>query len=376
VVRRLLDHLRCPACGEPLELQVLDGAGPDEQIDVGLLRCPAGHCYPIVRGVPRLLPDALARHAGELEAAARSAGPDARAALEHATRGAAGTHHPVDHRTRESFSLQWAHHEPGDATWGMGVDHRVQEYFVGPLRVGQGLEGKVLLDAGCGNGSQSVAYTELGLEVIAMDLSAGLEHGQAARHSRPGARPDRVHFVQGDLRAPPLAPASVDIIHSAGVLHHTPDTYETFRRLEPLLKPDGVFYVWLYKHEPLVTPVVDAIRAGTTALSPKACARLAAALAPAFQVFCATTDRLGVRSYPRMSRREAALALMDIFAAPHAHPHTVPEVFGWYRQAGFGEMWACNESRRGFGVCGVRTADPGQVPAMTAATRAAGSGPT
>ena len=29
-----------------------------------------------------------------------------------------------------------------------------------------------MLDAGCGNGSQSVAYTALGLEVIAVDLSS------------------------------------------------------------------------------------------------------------------------------------------------------------------------------------------------------------
>ena len=49
---------------------------------------------------------------------------------------------------------------------------------------------------------------------------------------------------------------------------------------------------------------------------------------------------------------EAALALMDIFGAPYAYYHSYDEVFGWYQAEGFGEVWPCNDGRRGFGVCG------------------------
>ncbi len=81
-----------------------------------------------------------------------------------------------------------------------------------------------MLDAGCGNGSQSFAYTEFGLEVVALDLSTGLEKGYAFRQNYEAGKPDKGHFVKADLQNPPLAPASFDIIHSAGVLHHTPNT--------------------------------------------------------------------------------------------------------------------------------------------------------
>ncbi|HEY0083423.1 MAG TPA: methyltransferase domain-containing protein, partial [Pyrinomonadaceae bacterium] len=167
-----------------------------------------------------------------------------------------------------------------------------------------------------------------------------------------GARPERVHFVQGNLQQPPIKPATLDIIHSAGVLHHTPDTLQTFRALLPLLRPRGTFYVWLYKYEKVVTPVVDTLRVVTTRIRPRQFARVADLMAVPFIGFCKAVNGLGVRKYPVMSRREAALALMDIFGAPYAYYHTYEEVAAWYEAAGFKEVWPCNDDRRGFGVCG------------------------
>jgi len=241
----------------------------------------------------------------------------------------------------------------------MELDQRVRGFFLNPIRIpAEELDGMVMLDAGCGNGSQSVAYTEFGLEVIAIDLSSGLDRGHAFRHRRPGARPDRVHFVQADLQSPPLGPDSVDLIHSAGVLHHTPNTERTFRRLAPLVRPGGTFYVWLYAYEPIVTPIVNSLRAVTTRMPPAVFAQVARGLAGAFQLFMRAVDATGVRSYPRLSRREAALALMDIFGAPYAHYHSFPEVARWYAEEGFDEVWDCTPSRRGFGACGRRAKTP------------------
>jgi SAM-dependent methyltransferase len=235
----------------------------------------------------------------------------------------------------------------------MALEDRVRWFFLEPLGIPrEELAGKVMLDAGCGNGSQSVAYTQFGLEVLALDLSSGLECGYRYRTEHPGARPEAVHFVQADLQRPPLAPECVDIIHSAGVLHHTPDTLATFGRLCPLLRPGGVFYTWVYKYERGVTPVVNAIRAVTTRLPASVFAPVSRLMALPFIAFCRTVNALGVRAYPRMSRREAALALMDIFGAPHAHYHSYEEVTRWYAERGFAETWPCNDDRRGFGVCG------------------------
>jgi uncharacterized protein YbaR (Trm112 family)/2-polyprenyl-3-methyl-5-hydroxy-6-metoxy-1,4-benzoquinol methylase len=349
--RRLLELLRCPTCGHELDLFSLsDGAGDAEILD-GLLRCREGHCYPVIRGIPRMLPDSLEEHWGAIRDRLPDPMPDWLIAI---TQGRGlGPDAAYDRRTRANFSEEWSHHDLGGKTWGMDLQDRVRWFFLEPIRTPQlELQGKVLLDAGCGNGSQSVAYTELGLEVVALDISTGLEHGYAYRKSHPGARAEKVHFVQGDLQRPPLARGAIDIIHSAGVLHHTPDTLTTFRALCPLLRAGGTFYVWLYKYERVVTPIVNALRVVTTRIPSGAFARIARGMALSFMGFCAAVNALGVRSYPRMNRREAALALLDIFGAPYAYYHSYEEVLDWYREAGFEEVWPCNEGRRGFGVCG------------------------
>ena len=352
---RLLDFLCCPDCRGGLELTTLasEQTPGGEEVTEGLLGCARGHWFPVVRGIPRMLPDALERHWGDIEPRLRreASYDEVRRSLDEFRHGGkAASYHRA---TQENFSHEWDNHELGGKTWGMELSDRVRWYFLEPLRLPAAeLAGKVMLDAGCGNGSQSVAYTAYGLEVLAVDLSTGLEHGHAYRRLHKGADPARVHFIQGNLQQPPIRDGAVDIIHSAGVLHHTPDTLRTFRALRPLLRPGGTFYVWLYKYEKLVTPVVNSIRAVTTRIPPAGFARVAQLMATPFIGFCRAVNALGVRAYPKLDRREAALALMDIFGAPYAHYHSFDEVAGWYKAAGFTEVWPCNDGRRGFGVCG------------------------
>lgn len=352
---RLLEFLRCPDCAAPFTLVPLApaaAAAADQEVSEGLLTCVQGHSFPVVGGIPRMLPDALAEHWPRLAPLVPQQPPEVLRELV-AAHGRPAESADYDRRTRANFSAEWDNHDLGGKTWGMELADRVRWFFVEPLRVPvEELRGKVLLDAGCGNGSQSVAYTKLGLEVIAVDLSTGLEHGHAFRKLHVGADPTRVHFIQGDLQRPPLARASVDLIHSAGVLHHTPDTRKTFRALRPLLKPGGTFYVWFYRYEPVVTPVVNAMRAVTTRIPSPAFARLARLMALPFIGFCKTVNAVGLRAYGEINRREAALALMDIFGAPYAHYHSYAEVEDWYRAEGFTTVWGANEGRRGFGVVG------------------------
>lgn len=189
-------------------------------------------------------------------------------------------------------------------------------------------------------------------QVIAVDLSTGLEKGYAYRKIHKGAKPEMVHFVNADLQNPPFAENIVDIIHSAGVLHHTPNTEKTFRALRPLLKKGGTFYVWLYKYENVVTPIVNTLRAVTTRIPAPIFAGIAEVMSLPFIGFCWTVDKLGIRQYQTPNRKEAAVAVHDIFGAPYAHYHNFEEVSKWYKSVGFENIWECNDGRRGFGVCG------------------------
>jgi uncharacterized protein YbaR (Trm112 family)/SAM-dependent methyltransferase len=347
---RLLDILRCPDCGGVLELTAFQSDGLE--ISTGILHCPEGHYFPVYKGIPRMLPNSLTDYWTEIEKDIPDPVPLAMLALVESKRfrveGEA-----FDKATQANFSNEWDNHEIGGKTWTMELKDRIQWFFLDSIRIPkEELKGKLLLDAGCGNGSQSVAYTEFGLEVIALDLSTGLEKGQAFRDVYSGAKPENVHFVQADLQKPPLRADCLDIIHSAGVLHHTPNTLKTFRALRPLLKTGGTFYVWLYKFEKIVTPIVNTMRAITTRIPAPIFARVADITALPFIGFCWSVNKLGVRKYETPNRREAALAVHDIFGAPYAHYHNFEEVSGWYKSAGFNDIWGCNDDRRGFGVCG------------------------
>ncbi len=340
--RRALEFLRCPLCTSQVQLSE-DGDGePAAEVWTGTLVCSRGHRFPIVGGIPRLLPDPV--HAG-------ADGSRTRASL------AGGGPAPAVRRTLESFSREWAKQSVADRTWYTDLRARVEGVFLEALRIPlDELAEMVVLDAGCGNGNQSVAYSEFVRDVIAIDLSTGVELGQQFRAQAeqhwPGARPERVHFVQADLNSPPLAPASMDIIHSLGVLHHTPDTYASFKSLVTLLRPGGTLYVWVYRYEPVVTPLLKALRAITTRLPVAVLDKLTQVMALPFVGLTRLLDRSNLRSYPSMSRQEAAVGLMDVFGPPYAHYHSVSEVGDWFRSSGFEDIWTCTEVRRGFAVCG------------------------
>jgi SAM-dependent methyltransferase/uncharacterized protein YbaR (Trm112 family) len=325
--RNLLHFLCCPDCGAAYELEP---ATDDEDVEAGRLECANGHVRPIVDGIPRICPDAGAGRKA-------SAGPRPWADLD---------------RVRESFSREWGHHRLGDRTWYLDLPTRVREVFLDAVRIpSEELADMVVLDAGCGNGSQSAAYTAHVREVLAVDLSSGVDVALAYRDRLPPDRAARLHVVQADVGRPPIRPQSVDIIHSMGVLHHTPDTYATFRALVPLLRPGGTLYLWLYKYDPVVTPLLAGLRAVTTRIPPRFFDRLARLMAPPFVLFTRITTWTRVRPYQKVRRREAALALIDIFGAPFAHYHSIDEVTGWLRAAGFTESWLPHQSRRGFGIC-------------------------
>jgi uncharacterized protein YbaR (Trm112 family)/ubiquinone/menaquinone biosynthesis C-methylase UbiE len=345
---RLLDFLRCPDCRKTLELTIFDAS--EGEISEGVLYCEDGHYFPVARGIPRMLPSSLKDYWSEIEPKIPQPVPDSVRALQDKLEGKTRDY---DTRTKANFSNEWDNHDIGGKTWTMELADRIRWFFLEPIRIPkEELSGKIMLDAGCGNGSQSVAYTEFGLEVVAVDLSTGLEKGYAFRQIHKGARPEKVHFVNADLQNPPFAADSFDIIHSAGVLHHTPNTEKTFRALRPLLKQGGTFYVWLYKYENIVTPIVNSMRAITTRIPAPVFAVIADVTSVPFMGFCWTVNKLGIRHYEMPNRREAALAVHDIFGAPFAHYHSFEEVSDWYNSVGITEIWACNDDRRGFGVCG------------------------
>lgn len=207
-----MELLACPKCGAAFELiEAERDPANHEEIVSGKLRCSqCDTSFPIVRGVPRLVP------------------PDLSIA---------------EARTAAAFGWQWQEFvEMHDLYEAQFLD------WIYPIEAGF-FQDKVVLDAGCGIGRHTYYAARYGArDVVAMDLSAAVETAYANTGSMPN-----VHIVQGDINRPPFKRSehggTFDFVYSIGVLHHMPAPEAGFRSLVTLLRPGGSIFAWVYGRE-------------------------------------------------------------------------------------------------------------------------------
>jgi SAM-dependent methyltransferase len=92
---------------------------------------------------------------------------------------------------------------------------RVLEHLVG--LAGLGLDGGVVLDAGCGRGAKTMMLAELGAaRAIGVELNPDhVRHARAAAWERlPRVLAERVEFYEGPVEALPVSDGSVDLLLS------------------------------------------------------------------------------------------------------------------------------------------------------------------
>jgi SAM-dependent methyltransferase len=103
-----------------------------------------------------------------------------------------------------------------------------------------------VLVAGCGTGWHAIALAQRleGTSVLAVDLSrASLAY---AKLRTPAELSQRLTFAQADIETIDGIGRSFDLIDASGVLHHTADTFASWRKLLALLRPDGLMHIGLY----------------------------------------------------------------------------------------------------------------------------------
>lgn len=103
------------------------------------------------------------------------------------------------------------------------------------------LEGKTVLDVGCGAGRFAEIALSCGANLVALDYSSAIDACWLNLAPHP-----RLNLLQADIYALPFRSASFDFVYCLGVLQHTPDVKAAFMALTPMLVEGGEIAVDLY----------------------------------------------------------------------------------------------------------------------------------
>ena len=115
------------------------------------------------------------------------------------------------------------------------------------------LQGKTILEVGCGAGRFTEHLVSSGALVHSVDLSAAVE----ANHDNISDKPN-YRIAQADVYKLPFNENSFDIVICLGVIQHTPSPEKTIHALWNMVKPGGTLVIdhytfdWMYLLKPIM----------------------------------------------------------------------------------------------------------------------------
>jgi len=267
--------------------------------------------YPIVDGIPRLLPDAPLRESP----------------------GAA---------TQESFGYEWEHFDALLPDY----EQEVQNYFY--VVPEDKLNDAVILDAGCGMGRWAHYVCRKSIRrLYALDFSRAID-----RAARTLADMSAAHCIQADICRLPFRPQTFDFVYSLGVLHHLENPDLGMASLVKSMKENGSLLVYLYyalENRPafyrIIFRAITWARRTTSKLSKPWMHRLAWVIGLGIYLplakFAWLLEKIGLKdaakNIPLYHYRNATIRFMvgdafDRFATPIENRYTRAEIEAWLKR--------------------------------------------
>lgn len=386
----ILNILRCPVSGAPLELLSIESEKHDGRVLIrtGVLYCPESRLwFPIINYVPVMLTfrtqlaDAFERqYAGvfaRLEGYRKPELPPMQGEID----------------VQRSFTDQWA---------GLGDDPLTFIYTDSELLAlhrdvwlhlppGGDPHVRSVLNVGCGFGREAEILARIfpNAAVFGIDLNLSLLKAADRLKDHP-----RLHLIIASLFRLPFARESFDHVHSQGVIHHTYSTQEAFRSIAAFVGTPGSLFVWVYaKEDGLMVPGLwGMLTRGylfiTNNIGRPVLSRLPNVVRNVATIAIAAVMHLVYKwrsHHPAQWRLQNTLhSVRDIFTPRHAHLHGFNEVLSWFEEAGFAPQMQSpmryraliGKPLRGIGVLGRRSGpdQPADRPGPGAAAMRGGRG--
>jgi len=154
-----------------------------------------------------------------------------------------------------AFGLQWNTYRRTqlDSFTGVPISReRLTRIVGGSLDI---LQGKTILEAGCGAGRFTELLLQSGANVFAADISSAVDanYQNCSKYSN-------YFVIQADIQKLPVPPNQFDIVVCIGVIQHTPDPEKTIAALCSYLKPNGLLFIDHYSESHPIPPIRRILR--------------------------------------------------------------------------------------------------------------------
>lgn len=324
--------LVCPLCHGTLECD--PRTRDDGDIMEGFLRCACSAVYPVIKGVPRMLPQHLLIHLTadypEFFEKYAEFRPGSREKAER----------EVQRHTQEAFGYEW--------TWA--ADYHAQnfgDWLPEGCTAEQLFTGNVGLEVGCGAGRHAFQNSALAREHFAVDLSPAVDSAFEKNRSRPNC-----YIVQADSFHLPFRDGTFDYVYCLGVLQHMHNPPEGFRALSKKPRAGGVLLVNVYQaSRPMLIGALNVFRRLTTRMSNNWLRRVSVTCGIVdYWLFVAPWKALRhssfgrsierfvpgrIREYARHDYHTCVVDWFDRLSCPVKEHYTREQLAGWYQEAGY-----------------------------------------
>jgi ubiquinone/menaquinone biosynthesis C-methylase UbiE len=126
-----------------------------------------------------------------------------------------------------------------------------------PTAYFRSLNGRDVLEVGCGSGFASQMFAEAGARVTAVDLTEWAVANTRRRLQAFGLAAD---VFEGDAESLPFEDASFDPVFSWGVIHHSTDMDAALRELVRVCRPGGRVVIMVYHRRSLFFQVYPGLQ--------------------------------------------------------------------------------------------------------------------
>jgi len=323
----LLEKLVCPDCTTAFTIEIFEHG--DKEIKDGVLICPRCNSFYFIDSyIPRILPPNLYfnkkfidKYKDQIQSFNLS--------IEKKYCDDQDSLFELKKDTIKYFGYEWLEYKKfGWDDLIYNIKREESSFRRKSLLNPEDLQGKLVLDAGCGNGRYSFWAAEYGAEVFSIDLGGGVESAwENLRHL------DNVHIIQADIFKLPFNNESFDIIFSIGVLMHTGNTKLATKSLVQYLKRNGSISIHVYhKGNPFYEINDFMIRKVTTRLSIKNLVYLTNVLYRLSKVL----EKLRLLKITNLIFRlePHPHCIFDWYSAPIATHHRYTEIYRWFDEFG------------------------------------------